>query len=65
MSNDPMAEIRASFFVECESETRLRELHAALGADGTDLMPVDNYDFSRLFTWVQDRFGISWQLNLD
>lgn len=54
-----------SFFVECESETRLRELHAALGTDGADLMPVDNYGFSRLFTWVQDRFGISWQLNLE
>ena len=28
------------------------------------MMPADNYGFSRLFTWVSDRFGVSWQLNL-
>ena len=24
----------------------------------------DNYGFSTLFTWIADRFGVSWQLNL-
>ena len=28
------------------------------------LMPVDDYGFSRRFGWVDDRFGVSWQLNL-
>ena len=24
----------------------------------------DNYGFSRKFGWVNDRFGVSWQVNL-
>ena len=31
---------------------------------GAVMMPVDNYGFSSLFTWIADRFGVSWQLNL-
>lgn len=53
-----------SFFVDCESEADLRRLHAALAEGGKDLMPLDNYGFSQLFAWVNDRFGVSWQLNL-
>jgi predicted 3-demethylubiquinone-9 3-methyltransferase (glyoxalase superfamily) len=53
-----------SFFVECESEHELRRLSAGLSEQGEALMPLDNYGFSRLFTWMKDRFGVSWQLNL-
>jgi predicted 3-demethylubiquinone-9 3-methyltransferase (glyoxalase superfamily) len=28
------------------------------------MMPLGNCGFSRLFTWLNDRFGVSWQLNL-
>lgn len=31
---------------------------------GQDRMPLDNYGFSQKFGWVNDRFGVSWQLNL-
>lgn len=31
---------------------------------GTALMPLDTYPFSPRFGWVQDRFGVSWQLML-
>ena len=54
----------SSLFVECESEDELRSFAGALDEDGKVLMPINNYGFSRLFTWVQDRFGVSWQLNL-
>ncbi len=53
-----------SLFVTCESEAELESLHRALASGGTELMPPDDYGFSRRFTWVADRFGVSWQLNL-
>ena len=31
---------------------------------GASDMPFVNYGFSDKFGWVQDRFGVSWQLNL-
>ncbi len=54
----------SSFFVDCDSDEQLERLFDALGKDGGVLMPLDNYGFSRRFGWVNDRFGVSWQLNL-
>lgn len=53
-----------SLFVDCDSEEDLKRLYDALGEDGQVLMPLDNYGFSQRFGWVNDRFGVSWQLNL-
>ena len=53
-----------SFFIECSSEEELGRLLAALSEQGATLMPRGNYGFSRQFAWVNDRFGVSWQLNL-
>jgi predicted 3-demethylubiquinone-9 3-methyltransferase (glyoxalase superfamily) len=53
-----------SLFVECASEAELRRLSEKLKQGGSEMMPVSNYGFSRLFAWVSDRFGVSWQLNL-
>jgi predicted 3-demethylubiquinone-9 3-methyltransferase (glyoxalase superfamily) len=53
-----------SMWVECGSEEELERLHAGLTEGGAELMPLDDYGFSRRFAWVNDRFGISWQLNL-
>lgn len=51
-----------SLFVECESESEITRLATALGENGRFLMPLDSYDFANKFTWVEDRFGVSWQL---
>ncbi|MEU6012133.1 VOC family protein [Streptomyces sp. NPDC001276] len=53
-----------SLFVQCENEAEMDRLYAALVEQGTELMPLGNYGFSTKFGWVNDRFGVSWQLNL-
>lgn len=53
-----------SLFVDCTSEAEQERLVATLGDGGGTLMPLDNYGFSRRFAWVNDRFGVSWQINL-
>ena len=53
-----------SLFVECENETELGMAFERLSEKGQVLMPLGNYGFSRKFGWVNDRFGVSWQLNL-
>ena len=52
-----------SLFVECESEKELDGVYAKLSEGGQVFMPLDNYGFSRKFGWVNDRYGVSWQLN--
>jgi predicted 3-demethylubiquinone-9 3-methyltransferase (glyoxalase superfamily) len=53
-----------SFFVNCEGESEVDRLFENLAQGGSVLMPLQPYPFSDKFGWVQDRFGISWQLNL-
>ncbi|HEU4699391.1 MAG TPA: VOC family protein [Gemmatimonadales bacterium] len=53
-----------SLFVECESEAELDAVFARLADGGQVLMPLGAYGFSRKFGWTNDRFGVSWQLNL-
>jgi len=54
-----------SLFVSCESEDQIQKLSEGLAAGGKVLMPLGHYGFSRKFAWVNDRYGVSWQLNLD
>jgi predicted 3-demethylubiquinone-9 3-methyltransferase (glyoxalase superfamily) len=53
-----------SLFVECEDEAEFDNAYAQLSNGGKLLMPADNYGFSRKFGWLNDRFGVSWQINL-
>jgi predicted 3-demethylubiquinone-9 3-methyltransferase (glyoxalase superfamily) len=53
-----------SLYVQCADEAEIDRLYAALAEKGTELMPLGNHGFSARFGWVNDRFGVSWQLNL-
>ncbi len=53
-----------SFFVNCETPQQVDALWEKLSTGGMALMELDKYPFSEKFGWVQDKFGLSWQLNL-
>ena len=50
--------------VDPEARTHLDELWAALSEEGTALMPLQAYPFSPHYGWIQDKYGVSWQLML-
>ncbi len=54
-----------SFFVECEDLDSLKERFGKLSEGGKVMMPLNNYGFSEQFGWCSDKFGVSWQLNLN
>jgi predicted 3-demethylubiquinone-9 3-methyltransferase (glyoxalase superfamily) len=47
-----------------EARNNLDTLWERLSQGGTALMPLDKYPFSERFGWVQDKYGLSWQLIL-
>lgn len=52
-----------SFIVACSSPAEVDEIWAKLSPGGTDLMPLSSdYGFSARFGWLQDKFGVSWQV---
>lgn len=53
----------SSTFVEFDSIEELERVFGILSDGGQVLMPLGNYGFSQRFGWVNDRFGVSWQLN--
>ncbi|MEH7116300.1 VOC family protein [Neobacillus vireti] len=53
-----------SIFVTCDTEEEINHLYQKLLDGGQALMPIGDYGFSKRFGWLNDRFGVSWQLNL-
>jgi predicted 3-demethylubiquinone-9 3-methyltransferase (glyoxalase superfamily) len=52
-----------SLFVTLDDASQIDTLFHALAEGGQVMMPLDSYDFSPRFGWVQDRYGVSWQLS--
>ena len=46
------------------ARVNLDRLWEKLLEGGTALMPLDTYPFSERYGWIQDRYGLSWQLML-
>lgn len=53
-----------SMFVTCDSEEEIDQAFEKLSEEGQVLMPLEASPWSAKFGWVQDKFGVSWQLNL-
>lgn len=51
-----------SLMVDCHSVEEVNTKWKALAEEGTELMPLGEYPFSKWYGWIQDRYGLSWQL---
>lgn len=54
-----------SLMVGCKNIEDVDRLYKELSKDGNVLMPINAYPFSKRYGWIQDRYGLSWQLMLD
>ena len=53
-----------SLLVSGSTREEVESLYAQLSEGGNVLMPLAAYPFSELFGYVQDRYGVAWQINL-
>ncbi|PEX82036.1 VOC family protein [Bacillus cereus] len=53
-----------SLYVTCETEEEIETVFNKLAQDGAILMPLGSYPFSKKFGWLNDKYGVSWQLTL-
>jgi predicted 3-demethylubiquinone-9 3-methyltransferase (glyoxalase superfamily) len=51
-----------SLFVSCESREETDKLYSKLIEGGMAMMPLDKYDWCDHYAFVQDKFGLAWQL---
>jgi predicted 3-demethylubiquinone-9 3-methyltransferase (glyoxalase superfamily) len=51
-----------SFFVHSKDEKEIDNLWKKLSVGGKVLMELNKYDWSKKYGWVEDKFGVSWQL---
>lgn len=54
-----------SLFVMCRDEAEINRLWNQLLEGGNAMLLLDAYDWSPAYGWLQDRYGLSWQLMLD
>ena len=52
-----------SFYVICETIEEVSHAWKDLLDGGSAMMPLDSYPWSEYYGWVQDKYGINWQLS--
>ncbi len=53
-----------SFLVACKTTEEVDAIWSALSKGGKALMDLGKYPFSERYGWIQDKYGLSWQLML-
>jgi predicted 3-demethylubiquinone-9 3-methyltransferase (glyoxalase superfamily) len=53
-----------SFLVACKTKEEVDAIYSKLSEGGTPLMALGDYPFSHRYGWMQDRYGVSWQVML-
>ena len=51
-----------SFHVRCATIEEVDQIWEKLSAGGTALMELGEYPFSKRYGWIEDKFGVSWQV---
>src|SRR5688572_16131008 len=54
----------ASIGNDSEAREKIDKVWNELSKGGQVLMPIDEYPFSKRYGWLQDKYGLSWQLIL-
>jgi predicted 3-demethylubiquinone-9 3-methyltransferase (glyoxalase superfamily) len=54
-----------SFYVVCETELEVDYLWKNLSDRGNIMMELSEYPWSKKYGWLNDRFGLSWQIAFD
>lgn len=54
-----------SIYVTCNTEEEIDKVFKKLSEGGKILMPLGFYPFSERFGWVNDKYGVSWQLTFE
>jgi predicted 3-demethylubiquinone-9 3-methyltransferase (glyoxalase superfamily)/uncharacterized protein YndB with AHSA1/START domain len=53
-----------SFFIMCNSVAETKSVWKKLAKGGKVLIPLEKQMWSESYGWVQDKFGLSWQINI-
>lgn len=53
-----------SFMINCDTAEEVETCWNKLSDGGKALMPLDKYPFSDKYGWIEDKYGVSWQLIL-
>ena len=53
-----------SFHLKCKTKEEVDAAFAKLSEGGKVLMPLGSYPFSERFGWLEDKYGLSWQVIL-
>lgn len=53
-----------SFHLKCKTKEEVDAIFGKLAVGGSVLMPLGSYPFSERYGWLEDKYGLSWQVIL-